>query len=669
MSEASDQAELPIRRVLARVDLQALLVNSAGCIVYANPRAQALLDAPDASLESLVLDSLFSPRNPDWLSLEIRKTAVSGGWSGTVVMRRFGGSDCWVHMQACRAPLTEPSDDLILLLIEDVTEQMEIAERLMLRTEELYDRNWELEIIGRLSKLVLANSDLETRLAAVLREAAKCTNADGGVVLIKARDSEELVCRCTYGIIPSLLVNTLSLAPKEDPFAVKIMLAERAQVISEEQNISEKLQALTYQYGIETALSVPLLVKGENIGALVVVDTRAERTFSEDEIALAQIITNQAASAIHSALLSEDVEMSRAHWQRTFDAIADPVAVVDLSGRVVKANEALAGHCGIRVESLLGMRCLQIMPWISVEQLNAVAQSGTPEHLGEMDAGGEVWDVNLYPLTGWAGRIDAVVVCAKVTTTEHRLREELCRASRLALVGELLAGTAHSMGNVLMAIQGTLESAARGIEEAESSEQSISSLNQAIEHIGRGSEMIYRLLNFSRGAGGIMGRSSLRQSAEAALALCRTHPSSKQRTIENIIPPDLPMVEGQSGALQEVILNLMLNALQATDPGGRVSLNAQIVGDCVNLLITDNGCGMEPEVASRVFEPFFSTKGGTGLGLSASAAVIQHIGGSISVESTPRQGTTFTIRLNLAGFNALGQGRSAAWSSGAKPMK
>ena len=668
MSDDRAQARGALADVLGATDLQALIVDRAGRIIHATPRMDEVFAEPGGSLVHAPFDSVFSPRNPQWFSSDIRKNAAAGCWTGDAVLRKHDGSECWAHMQACRLPGSASSAANLLIIVEDVTERVELTDALMRRTQELYDRNWELEIVGKVGRLLLANTDLDSRLNYVLREAARSIGVDGALLLINDRHTQDLVCRAACGHTRAGMMVGFRIGPDQESLARHTVRSRRTQVATDLSTEPHVIKELTDAYGVKSILSVPIVANDEAFGAMVLCSMRP-RSFAPEEVALVEIITNYAAFAVYNAFLGEDIVLSRANWQRTLDAIEDLAAVVDPLGTIITVNEAMARLLGSSVPNLVGQDCSELHPEIDSRLLANLVEGGKAQSFGDITIGGEICEGSAFPLIDGAGRVDSIVFYGKIITSERRLRDEFRKASRLASVGELLAGTAHSFGNVLMAIQGTLEAARNA-----PSEDNADKIVQALAHAAKGAEIVRRLLSFSRGVEEAPGRVSLSDVVEAALGLCKAHPSAKQRTITSLIPPDLPCVEARPGPLQEVILNLVLNSLQATDPGGEVRIEAEVIApriaaaaippgmdvrrddvddpsgdvrECAYLRITDTGCGMSAETIDRIFEPFFSTKGGTGLGLSTSAAAIHRMGGTITVESEPSKGTTFTIRLNL----------------------
>ena len=107
-------------------------------------------------------------------------------------------------------------------------------------------------------------------------------------------------------------------------------------------------------------------------------------------------------------------------------------------------------------------------------------------------------------------------------------------------------------------------------------DSALKKIDAATAQVERGSDLVHRLMEFSRGGEAITSRVNLREPVESILELCRAHPAAKQRTINNLIPDHIPSVTAHTGSLQEIVLNLVLNALQATDPGGEIRIEAEV---------------------------------------------------------------------------------------------
>ena len=429
MPEDKKQTPTPYDSLLSELDLHVLLADAAGRIVYANPRAESALAARPGRLKSLMLDALFSLRNPQWLAREIRKSAAQGHWAGEAVLQKLDGTECWAHIQACKSPTAFGLQDSVLLSFEDITGNVELMTALMRRNEDLFQRNRELEIVNKVGRLLLADTDLEYRLAATLREAAKTIGVSRGVVWVKSRDGREIHLRSAHGVGNGILANGVSIGIDEASITARTVRTGRPQAVADIRNDPDALHSLAARFDVTCALWVPMIANNEVIGCLTLGEKGPPRSFTADEITLVEVIANSAASAIANALLAEDIEVSRAYWQRTFDSISDMILVLDTSGRILRANEAVASRLNATTSSLLGQDCESLIPGLGAAIVSRVVASDQPGNLGTIDIAGERCEVRAFPLSHGSETADAAVIYAKIVTHEQRLCEQLDRVN------------------------------------------------------------------------------------------------------------------------------------------------------------------------------------------------------------------------------------------------
>src|SRR5205807_2698360 len=154
------------------------------------------------------------------------------------------------------------------------------------------------------------------------------------------------------------------------------------------------------------------------------------------------------------------------------------------------------------------------------------------------------------------------------------------------------------------------------------------------------------LINFSRPASTSRDRVSLGDIMEEALNIAKYYKRTKGRGISAQVPADLPPLVGVRDQLVQVFLNLILNAIDATENGGQITISAKALNGIIRVQIRDNGCGIAPADAKRIFEPYFTTKRhGTGLGLFVTRKLAEEHGGSVAFESKPAEGTIFWVQL------------------------
>ena len=228
-------------------------------------------------------------------------------------------------------------------------------------------------------------------------------------------------------------------------------------------------------------------------------------------------------------------------------------------------------------------------------------------------------------------------------------QQSLVQAEKLSSLGQLAAGMAHELNNPLYSIWALSEL----IDERDLSETLKKELALIHEEAGRSIRIVQNLLSFARRNGPGKVYASINASIAAAIELRRYELELNNIEIEMQLEPDLPLTMADAHQIQQVALNLIINAEQAmleAHGGGRLLVKTEQVGPMIHFVASDSGPGISKENLGRIFDPFFTSKDvgkGTGLGLSICYGIIQKHGGTIRVESGPPGGTTFTVELPI----------------------
>ena len=226
---------------------------------------------------------------------------------------------------------------------------------------------------------------------------------------------------------------------------------------------------------------------------------------------------------------------------------------------------------------------------------------------------------------------------------ERLHRTQISRAEHLATLGELAAGLAHEIRNPLAGIAGVIEIVGRDLPTTSPARGVVKDVRLEIAQINR---ILTDLLETARPRAPEMRASDLNTTIEHAIMLVRQQVISKPITIDLQKSPDLPEVEHDSDQIHQVLLNLLLNAVQAIEARGAVGVEIASRDHFAVVTVTDNGRGIPPEILPNIFRPFFTTKGnGTGLGLSLARRIVEEHRGRIEVSSDPPRGTTFRVFL------------------------
>jgi len=236
-------------------------------------------------------------------------------------------------------------------------------------------------------------------------------------------------------------------------------------------------------------------------------------------------------------------------------------------------------------------------------------------------------------------------------TERIELESQLSQAEKMSSIGLLAAGVAHEVNTPLAVISSYAQMLQKQIKE---DEKVAGLLDKITRQTFRASEIVNNLLNFSRTGGTEFGDISLNKIIGDTLALLEHQFKTSRVKVEADLDEHLPTIHGNAGKLQQVFLNLFLNAKDAMGGGGVLRIQTSN-GTGVNVSISDTGSGIAPEHIHKIYDPFFTTKTapregqsrGTGLGLSVTYGIIQEHAGKIRVESHPGQGTTFHLEFPL----------------------
>jgi two-component system, NtrC family, sensor histidine kinase HydH len=221
--------------------------------------------------------------------------------------------------------------------------------------------------------------------------------------------------------------------------------------------------------------------------------------------------------------------------------------------------------------------------------------------------------------------------------------EQLKRADRLAAIGQLAASLAHEIRNPLGSIEGAIDILERNPESESKRDEFLPIMKKECNRLRR---LLTNLLNFARPRQPQIRPVNVRQVIDTVCSLARHSAERQDILLKQDLPDDLPDIKGDEEQLQQVILNLALNAIQAMSSSGEVLFSARPALDRVVVRVRDQGDGIASADLDRIFDPFYTTKeNGTGLGLAVAHQIVEQHGGSIRVERNPDRGTTFTLEL------------------------
>lgn len=381
---------------------------------------------------------------------------------------------------------------------------------------------------------------------------------------------------------------------------------------------------------------------------------------SSDDLALLFTLTGYVAIAIENARLvrsleqkAQQIEQLKEFNENIIESLNLGVLTLDRDGRIETWNNFLERWLGIAREQVLGRRVEQCLPAELAEEILGVADNDLVASFDKFPfrtASGEerIVNVTVAPLLDRSGSQLGRLVLLDDITGRIRLEEQLQQNEKLTSLGLLAAGVAHEVNTPLAVIANYAQMLARQFP-AEDPRQVL--IEKIVRQTFRASEIVNHLLHFSRAAPAEFSEIQLHAVLEDALALVRHLLASSRIEVRWELADGQPVVRGNANRLQQVFVNLFLNARDAMPSGGQLTIATRLAPEQVTVEIRDTGVGIAPEHLSRIFDPFFTTKAtgrGTGLGLSVSYGIVREHGGRIEVDSRLGGGTTFRLRFPVA---------------------
>ncbi len=228
-----------------------------------------------------------------------------------------------------------------------------------------------------------------------------------------------------------------------------------------------------------------------------------------------------------------------------------------------------------------------------------------------------------------------------------QFQAQLSEYEKFAALAQLALGAAHEINNPLLGILSHLELELRTAQDPADCLE----IEQCIAGAKRISSTLRGLVNYARPSPPVLSRISLARLVADTVSFLEHQPMLRGKALTIEVPTDLPLLRADANQLSQVLMNLLLNAAEATQEAGQITVSASKLAfvESLEIRVRDTGCGMPPEILAHVFEPFYTTKRGrgTGLGLSISHAYVRSHGGDIRVDSVVGRGTTVTFTLPL----------------------
>jgi two-component system, NtrC family, sensor kinase len=410
-------------------------------------------------------------------------------------------------------------------------------------------------------------------------------------------------------------------------------------------------------------------VARERLVAVIGLGRTVSRTLlTSEDVELVRELTPYVAVAIENSLLYQrererlrEISTLKEFNENIIESINVGILAVDLQGRITTWNNALEEIFDIPSSTAEGrpideifdkdlVRTMQEVTggqgW-SLRDVRQIYRCRTVGRNGQL----RVVNISLSPLETRDAAVAGALICFEDLTSRVRLEEQLREADKLSSIGLLAAGVAHEVNTPLTGISSYTQMLLTQVKEGDPKHAVLEKIQRQTI---RASDIVNNLLNFSRTGNSVFSELDMTRLLDDTLQLLEPQLNNTRIEVVRDYRRKLPKIAGHAGKLQQVFMNLILNARDAMPKGGTLHISAQSEDGNLIVNVADTGTGISPEYITKIYDPFFTTKDvgrGTGLGLAVSYGIIQEHAGHIFVESEPGCGTCFSIKLPCLKYN------------------
>ena len=498
--------------------------------------------------------------------------------------------------------------------------------------------------------------DLNTMLEAILERIQRTLLVDRIAVFLAADDGGFAMAQSS-GIMPIEGLDLSYLKGERPEFKEGHLFFDNThQAVREEPSAQETIRILDLNYYI------PCTVMNRTIAILGLGKTSEGDFLSSEDVELLETLAGYIGIALQNARLYASLEDKAQEYERLkefneniVESINVGVFAVDLQNKIESWNSQMEVMYALPRLDAIGKTIHQVLPEAFCDEFFRVRDYPGIHNLYKFRLGttaGDTRTVNIAiaPLVSKDYSVVGRLVIVDDITERIGLEQQLAQADKMSSIGLLAAGVAHEVNTPLAVISSYAQLLAKQLQ---GDEKRSDLLDKITKQTFRASEIVNNLLNFSRTSGTEFGNVNLNRVIHDTLALLEHQFKTARIKVVGELDNSLPEIHGNQGKLQQVFLNLFLNAKDAMPQGGTLTVRTTHEHG-VRVSVADTGTGIAAEHIHRIYDPFFTTKtrtktggSGTGLGLAVTYGIIQEHAGKIHVESQPGQGTSFIMEFPM----------------------
>jgi two-component system, NtrC family, sensor kinase len=504
-----------------------------------------------------------------------------------------------------------------------------------------------------------SETDLNALLTSVIERLSRTLAVDRIAIFLRgSEETEQFVLSKSVGMSPAGRLDLSFLTAPRPEAAGHLFFENTHQVPRETPTSQEAIARLDLNYYI------PCRAQQKLIAVLGLGKTTKGDFLSSEDVELLETLGGYLGIAIQNGRLYASLQQKVAEYERLKDfneniveSINVGVMALDMEDRIESWNAQMEVMYALPRWQALTQPLGSVFPVEFVEEFYRVRQNAGINNLYKFrlkTPAGETRTVNaaIAPLVTRKFEVVGRLVIMDDITERVELEGQLTQADKLTSIGLLAAGVAHEVNTPLAVISSYTQMLAKQLQGDPPKSQLLEKITR---QTFRASEIVNNLLNFSRTSGTEFTDVDVNKVIGDTLALLEHQFKTAKIQVHSDLMPSLSTIQGNPGRLQQVFLNLFLNAKDAMPGGGQLKI-ATSNGETVRVRVSDTGSGIAPEHIHRIYDPFFTTKSGvkeghprgTGLGLSVTYGIIQEHAGKIRVESTPGAGTTFALDFPLS---------------------